>query len=166
MGINQIARNAVSLGQFAHESGKTPLELEDIPGRHFPFRLDPRILQRSITRLGDAPVRQIRDGDSCLGIVRLRQLIPARCPLFGYSLEEMTLDGQHIPRGLLRPELQSRLGLEGYDAGAEILSGFFKEQLPLFDCEELDPLGREIIRLAMRGAPLEDYLALTPMALC
>ena len=100
------------------------------------------------------------------GCVRLRQLVPARCPLFGYSLEEMTLDGQHIPRGLLRPELQSRLGLEGYDAGAEILSGFFKDQFAQFDCGELDPLGREIIRLAMRGAPLEDYLALTPMALC
>ncbi len=99
------------------------------------------------------------------GRVRRRQLLPARCPLFGFCLKSMKLDGQSVPRGLLRPELQPALGPEGYDAGARILSDFFREQLSPFDCGELSPLGREIIACAMRGAPLEDYLSLTPMRL-
>ena len=99
------------------------------------------------------------------GSVRLRQLVPAHCPLFGYSLDEMELDGQPVPRCLLSPELQPELGPAGCRAGAKLLSDFFREQLPQFDCAGLDPLGREIIALAMRGAPLEEYLALTPMPL-
>ena len=99
------------------------------------------------------------------GTVRLRHLVPARCPLFGYSLDEMKIDGQYIRQNFLRPELQSKLGLDGYDAGAKILTDFFKGQLQQFLTDELDPLGRQIIELVMRDAPLEDYLTLTPMNL-
>jgi hypothetical protein len=99
------------------------------------------------------------------GSVPLRQLVPAHCPLFGYSLDEMELDGRPVPRCLLRPELQPELGPEGCGTGAKLLSDFFREQLPQLDCAGLDLLGREIIALAMRGAPLEEYLALTPMPL-
>ncbi|MBQ9686859.1 MAG: DUF4914 family protein [Oscillospiraceae bacterium] len=97
------------------------------------------------------------------GVVRLKHLVPARCPLFGYSLEEMKLDGQYVRRTFLRPELQSWLGFEGYDAGAKIVTDFFKEQLQQFMTDDLDPLGRQIIDLVMNDAPLDDYLALTPM---
>ena len=97
------------------------------------------------------------------GVVKKKQLVPARCPLFGYSLDEMKIDGQTIRRKFLRPELQSKLGEEGYDKGAEIITDFFKEELKQFLVPELDPLGREIIELCMNDAPLEAYLELTPI---
>lgn len=99
------------------------------------------------------------------GLIRLKHLVPARCPLFGYSMDEMKIDGQYIRQSFLRPELQSKLGFDGYDAGARILTDFFKEQLKQFMTDELDPLGKQIIELVMRDAPLGDYLALTPMNL-
>ncbi len=98
-----------------------------------------------------------------LGIVRMKHLVPARCPLFGYSLEEMKIDGQYVRQTFLRPELQSKLGFKGYDKGAKIVTDFFKEQLQQFLTDELDPLGRKIIETCMNDGKLEDYLALTPM---
>ena len=53
----------------------------------------------------------------------------------------------------------------GFDAGAKIITDFFKEQLQQFMTDDLDPLGRQIIELVMNDAPLEDYLALTPLNL-
>ena len=97
------------------------------------------------------------------GTIRMKHLVPARCPIFGYSLDEMKIDGQYVRQTFLRPELQSKLGFEGYDAGAKILTDFFKEQLKQFMTDDLDPLGRQIIELVMNDAPLEDYLALTPL---
>ena len=99
------------------------------------------------------------------GTVRMKHLVPARCPLFGYAIDEMKLDGQYVRQTFLRPELQSKLGEEGYDAGAKILTDFFKEQLKQFLTDDLDPLGREIIELCMNDAPLEEYLRVTPMNL-
>ena len=99
------------------------------------------------------------------GLIRLKHLVPARCPLFGYSMDEMKIDGQYIRQSFLRPEYQSKLGFDGYDAGARILTDFFKEQLQQFMTDELDPLGRQIIELVMKDAPLEKYLELTPMNL-
>ncbi|MBQ0026424.1 MAG: DUF4914 family protein [Lachnospiraceae bacterium] len=98
-----------------------------------------------------------------VGQVRMRHLTPARCPIFGYSLEEMKVDGQYIRQTFLRPELQSKLGFEGYDAGAKILTDFFKEQIPQFMTDELDPLGRQILELILNDAPLEEYLKITPL---
>ena len=97
------------------------------------------------------------------GTVRLRHLVPARCPLFGYSLDEMKIDGQYVRQTFLRPELQSKLGFEGYDAGAKILTDFFKEQIQEFLTDDLDPIGRQIIELCLNDAGLEEYLAITPM---
>ena len=97
--------------------------------------------------------------------MRLKHLVPARCPLFGYSLDEMKIDGQYIRRTFLRPELQSKLGFQGYDAGAKILTDFIKEQIRQFDTDELDPIGKKIIDLCMNDAPLDEYLAITPMNL-
>ena len=99
------------------------------------------------------------------GTVRAKHLVPARCPLFGYALDEMKLDGQFIRQTFLRPETQSKLGTEGYDAGAKILTDFFKEQLTQFVCDELSPLGKEIIDVCLHDGTLDEYLALTPMKL-
>ncbi len=98
------------------------------------------------------------------GTVRRKHLVESRCPLFGYSLDEMKIDGQYVRQTFLRPELQSKLGFEGYDKGAKILTDFFKEQLEQYLTDELDPLGRQIIELCMKDAPLEEYLKLTPMS--
>ena len=93
----------------------------------------------------------------------MKHLVPARCPLFGYSLDEMKIDGQYIRQTFLRPELQSKLGFAGYDAGAKILTDFIREQARQFLTDELDPVGRRIIELCESDAPLEEYLAITPM---
>lgn len=97
------------------------------------------------------------------GTVKARHLVESRCPLFGYSLDEMKLDGQYVRRTFLRPELQSKLGEDGYDECAKILTDFFKEELQKFLVPELDPLGRQIIELCLNDAPLDEYLKLTPI---
>lgn len=99
------------------------------------------------------------------GRMKAEQLEPARCPLFGYTPLEITLDGQPVRRTLLKPEMQSAVGVAAYDAGAAILTGFFKEELSKFLTDDLDPMGRQIIELCLRDAPVEEYEALTPMFL-
>jgi len=99
------------------------------------------------------------------GRMRATQLEPARCPLFGYAPKEITLDGQPVRRTLLRPETQSGVGIEAYDKGCAILTGFFKAELRQFLTEDLDPLGRRIIEVCMEDGTIEDYEALTPMYL-
>jgi hypothetical protein len=99
------------------------------------------------------------------GRTRADQLTKARCPLFGYAPTEITLDGQPVRRTLLHPDTQSQVGIEAYDAGAAILTGFFKSELAQFLTDDLDPLGRQIIELCMRDAGVEEYEALTPMFL-
>lgn len=91
------------------------------------------------------------------------QLVEARCPLLGYGLESLKVDGQFIPKAFLQPETQAEVGIEGYDAGAAILSDFFKKELVKFNTTELLPLGRQIIECCLRDAPLKDYLDLIPM---
>ncbi len=98
------------------------------------------------------------------GTVKATHLVEARCPLFGYSLDEMKIDGQSIRQTMLRPELQSRVGLDGYDAGAKILTDFFKKELKQYLTPELSPIGREIIELCMNDAPLSEYLKIAPMS--
>lgn len=97
------------------------------------------------------------------GTVKLKHLVPARCPLFGYALDELKIDGQYIRQTFLRPELQSKVGLEGYDACAKILTDFFKEQISEFLTDDLDPIGRKIIETCLNDGGLEDYLAITPL---
>ena len=90
-------------------------------------------------------------------------LVPARLPLLGYNLENMKVDGQYIRSTLLRPEMQSEVGEEGYDKGAQILNDFFKKELKKYNTPELHPLGRKIIETCLKDGTLEDYLALIPM---
>ena len=99
------------------------------------------------------------------GRTRADQLTKTRCPLFGYAPTDITLDGQPVRRTLLHPDQQSQVGEEAYDAGAAILTGFFKSELKQFLTDDLDPLGRQIIELCMRDADVEEYEALTPMYL-
>jgi len=90
-------------------------------------------------------------------------LVASRCPLLGYGLESMKVDGQYIRKAFLQPETQSELGLEGYDAGAKMLVDFFKQELEKFNTPELNPLGQKIIEACLRDAPLQEYIDLIPM---
>ena len=99
------------------------------------------------------------------GHVKAERITPARCPLLGYAMKEMTIDGQSIRSKFLRTETQDRMGEDGYDAGAKILTDFFAKELNKFYTDELDPLGREIIDCFRRGGTVEDYCKLTPMHL-
>lgn len=90
-------------------------------------------------------------------------LVEARCPLLGYGLDSLKVDGQYIRKAFLQPETQAEVGLDGYDAGAAILTEFFKKQLAKFNTSDLHPLGRQIIDNCMKDAPLQCYLDLIPM---
>ena len=98
------------------------------------------------------------------GRIRPEHLVPSRCALFGYTLNEVKIDGQLIRPTFLRPDLQSQVGIEAYDVGAKILADFFRSELQQFLTDELDPLGREIIEVCMRDGTIDDYVALTPLA--
>lgn len=97
------------------------------------------------------------------GHVKPQKVTPARCPLLGYAMAEMTIEGQTIRSKYLRTELQDRMGEDGYDAGAKILTDFFARELEKFYTDELDPLGREIIECFKAGGTIEDYCKLTPI---
>lgn len=99
------------------------------------------------------------------GGVRFRpdQIRPSRCPLLGYALASMLVEGFQIPQWLLEVEKQREVGVDGYDAGAEILTRFFHRELEQYlDDPDLDPLGRKIIEMCKAGAAVEEYSALLP----
>ncbi len=96
---------------------------------------------------------------------RMDRLVPARCPILGYGLREMKVDGQHISTQLLQPQYQERLGEEGYDAGAKVLRDFFARELAAYDSEELHPVGRQIIECFKKDGTVEDYCAILPLGL-
>ncbi|MDR0951517.1 MAG: DUF4914 family protein [Oscillospiraceae bacterium] len=97
--------------------------------------------------------------------MKMDRLTPARCPLMGFSLKEMKVDGQLISSKFLHPEKQTTLGDAGYDAGAELLYNFFEEQLSQYTLEELDPIGQQIIEVFRNRGSIEDYCAITPLGL-
>lgn len=90
-------------------------------------------------------------------------LVEARCPLLGYALNSLKIDGNYVRRSYLQPENQSNVGKDGYDAGAKILTEFFAQELKKYDVEDLHPVGKEIIDLFFKGASLEEYIELIPM---
>ncbi|MCX7711119.1 MAG: DUF4914 family protein [Clostridia bacterium] len=94
---------------------------------------------------------------------REEQLVASRCPLLGYSLETLKVDGTFLSKGFLQPNLQPEVGNDGYDAGAKILTSFFKRELAKFVSPELSPLGKKIIECCICNGKLEDYLDLIPM---
>lgn len=91
------------------------------------------------------------------------QLVPSRCPLLGYALQSMQVEGSAIPRWFLQVDTQPEVGVEAYDAGAAELAEFFRKQLmPYLNDADLNPLGREIIQAALDNATVEQYEALLP----
>lgn len=94
---------------------------------------------------------------------RPEQLVESRCNLLGYSLESLKVDGTFLAKGFLQPNLQPEIGNDGYDAGAKILSDFFKKELQKYLTPELNPLGRDIIECCLRDGSIDEYIQLIPM---
>jgi hypothetical protein len=90
------------------------------------------------------------------------QVTAARCPLLGYIPKAMVVEGFNIPPFFLRTELQPEIGTEAYDAGAEQLYNFFRQQTAKFLEPDLDPLGKKIIDCCLAGGTPDDYAALLP----
>lgn len=86
----------------------------------------------------------------------------ARCSLLGYVPESIKIDGMIIPKGFLRVDKQPEVGIEGYDAGAKILTDFFKKEISKYDTKELDDLGKKIIEACLNDASVEEYYNLIP----
>ena len=97
--------------------------------------------------------------------MKMDRLEPARCPLFGYTMKEMKVDGQHIRSKFLHPESQETLGTEGYDKGAKILYDFFAKELEQYDVEELHPVGKQILECFKKNGSVEDYCQILPLGI-
>jgi hypothetical protein len=95
--------------------------------------------------------------------LRSDQLRTARCPLLGYELNYLTIEGSPIPTRFLKVYRQAEVGEEGYDAGAVILQDFFRKELQGFLNADLLPLGRKIIMACLEGCPVEEYARILPM---
>ncbi len=116
-------------------------------------------------RVGFMPQWLARDYLARRGVARFRpdQMRPARCPLLGYTLHQLHVEGHMITRWFLQVETQPEVGEAAYDQGAELLYGFFRRYLGDFTKADLAPLGKHIIRCCLDGGSLEDYEALIPM---
>ncbi len=90
------------------------------------------------------------------------KLQPARCPLLGYTLRTMQVEGTILPTWFLRVDEQAEVGAEGYDQGAAILRDFFRRELKAFLQPGLDKLGREVVECCMDGGETTDYEAFLP----
>lgn len=90
-------------------------------------------------------------------------LVEARCPILGYGLGSLKIDGKYIRKSLLQPEMQQEVGIEGYDAGAKILLDFFKKEVEKFLTPELHEMGRKTIELLLSDASVQEFNDLLPM---
>lgn len=112
----------------------------------------PQLLMREyLTRRGAAQLRE-------------NQYQEARCPLLGYELNHLTIESSKIPSRFLKVYNQPEVGIEGYDAGAEMLKTFFKDELQQYLTPDLHPTGRKIIEACMADAGVEEYNKIVPMS--
>jgi hypothetical protein len=90
------------------------------------------------------------------------QVQPARCPLLGYALYQLAVEGRPIARWFLQVDTQPEVGEEAYDQGATILYDFFRKCLADFNEPGLDPLGKQIIECCLDGGSVYDFEKLIP----
>ncbi len=116
--------------------------------------------------VGFKPQLLMREYLTRRGAARLRddQYQVARCSLLGYELNHLTIESSKIPSRFLKVYNQPEVGVEGYDAGAEMLKTFFKEELQQYLTPELHPTGRKIIEACLADATVEDYNKIVPMS--
>lgn len=125
-----------------------------VPNQHigaWKVGFKPQLLMREyLTRRGNAKLRS-------------DQYQYARCPLLGFELNYLTIEGAKIPSRFLQVHKQVEVENSGYDAGSQILYDFFKRELQQYLDPELLPVGRKIIEACLAGASVEDYLTIVPM---
>lgn len=116
--------------------------------------------------VGFKPQLLMREYLTRRGAAKLRtdQYEPSRCPLLGYELNYLTIEGSKIPSRFLKVYRQPEVGIEGYDAGAEILQKFFKSELQKFLHEDLLHTGKRIIDACLSNASIDEYNAIVPMS--
>lgn len=115
-----------------------------------------------VWKVGFKPQLMMREYLTRRGNAQLRkdQYQAARCPLLGYELNYLTIEGAKIPSRFLQVYKQAEVEKAGYDAGASKLYDFFKAELAQYLTPELNPKGREIIEACLRGASVEEYESL------
>jgi len=96
------------------------------------------------------------------GLARFRpeQLTPARCPLLGYALTSLTVEGSGLAHWFLEVDSQPEVGPDAYDQGAEQLRKFFQKTLAEYDEDAMGPLGRRILDCFRDNGTLADYESL------
>lgn len=119
-----------------------------------------------VWKVGFKPQMLMREYHTRRGNAKLRrdQYQDARCPLLGYELNYLTIEGSKIPSRFLKVYKQPEVGTEGYDAGSKILYDFFKKELPKFLKPELSPTGKRIIEACLNNASVEEYSQIIPMS--
>ncbi len=118
-----------------------------------------------VWKVGFKPQLMMREYLTRRGNAKLRsdQYQEARCPLLGYELNYVTIEGTKIPSRFLQVYKQTEVGIEGYDAGAKILYDFFRRELEKFRTPELTATGRRLIDACLSGATIKEYNAIIPM---
>jgi hypothetical protein len=87
----------------------------------------------------------------------------SRCSLLGYSPAGVKVEGMFVPKALIHTNLQADLGSEGYDAGAKMLTDFFRSEVQKYLSPDLNPLARKIIEACLDDARVDDYNRIIPM---
>ncbi len=90
------------------------------------------------------------------------QVVPSRCPLLGFALQSMRIEGTMIPKWFLQVDTQPEVGTEAYDQGARTLTTFFHAQIREFLHPDLAPLGRDIIESCLSGSSVAEYTRFIP----
>jgi hypothetical protein len=125
-----------------------------VPNQHigaWKVGFKPQLLMREyLTRRGNAKLKS-------------DQFQESRCSLLGYELNYLTIEGAKIPSRFLKVYRQDEVGIEGYDAGAAMLTEFFKGELEKYMIPGLSATGKKIIKACLSDAKVEDYLSIIPM---
>ena len=118
-----------------------------------------------VWKVGFKPQLLLREYLTRRGVAKLKkdQYQAARCPLLGYELNYLTLEGSKIPTRFLKVYSQIEVGTEGYDAGAEQLYEFFKGELLKYLTDDLLPVGKRIIDACLSNASIDEYNEIVPM---
>ncbi|MBI4978475.1 MAG: DUF4914 family protein [Spirochaetes bacterium] len=89
------------------------------------------------------------------------EIHPSPCPLLGYEMNRIVVEGQAIEPFLLHTRLQPEMGDAGFAAGAAVLTAFFREELAHY-AAGLSPLGKRIIACCLQNGGIADYESLIP----
>jgi len=117
-----------------------------------------------VWKVGFKPQLLMREYLTRRGAAKLKsdQYQAARCSLLGYELNYLTIEGSKIPSRFLKVYNQTEVGTEGYDAGAELLENFFKEELQKYLKRNLLQTGKRIIDACLSGASIDEYNQIVP----